>query len=600
MENNLDKHIDDKLKAAFDAVQKTAPAHLWENISQQLNENALSDNDLDEKVQDSFVNQLPRIAPAFLWDKIAADLDKDSPSDEVLDKKIQEGFLNQPLKKAPAFLWENISENLPSSEPVSDEVLDKKIQESFDKQPIAKAPNSIWNNINRQLNIDKTWNKINQDLDKQPVVSDWRKKMLQFMAAAAMLLLFAKTCEDPNKPAFNTVSNHHHLVENENENSTTIYEYHNSNLVKIENSNGDENQRNTDSENISTIIKEENKNSSNNTANTRKNTVNSTKKASKENVVSNQTNHKFVPLAKNSNKASNNDAKLDLAFQQDSKNTFENNQDNLLNNSFLSNNPLSENIENNAKEPVTNPINWGVLDLLKLGQIPTNNYTEPIQLLDEVKLENKNKKNLIANKLEVGAYVVVNSTMLINNDTREGFDKNSLVQNYFGLAANYGVWASYRILPKASLVAEFAINADNQQAYGVYDQGTFYIKEWVMKYNRISLAYKQDLWSTKSDKMLNTKFVAQAGLYLGFLREAKLFYNGDLYYDATGEHHLLDFGFKLALGQEISIDRFVIGYGIRSDIGVLNIFKGNAKITADDNPTNIIHLGGYLTLGYKF
>ena len=277
-------------------------------------------------------------------------------------------------------------------------------------------------------------------------------------------------------------------------------------------------------------------------------------------------------------------------------------------NTEVSNDITNGSVETTSQEEastqgqVRKKLNPVLLDALVLNILMVTNTVEPIQLLEEIQLEKKKKtsKNLIEGKLEAGAFVVVNSTMLLNNETREGFDQNSLTTNHFGLAANYGLWVSYRILPKGALVAEFSINADNRQAYGVYQKGVFYIKEWVMKYNRFSLAYKHDLWQTNSDKLINTKVVAQVGVYMGMMREAKLFYDGVLFFDKQSDYHQFDFGFKVALGQEILIDKFVLGYGIRSDIGAANIFKGNNQLNSKEDQTNIIHIGGYVLLGYRF
>ena len=222
---------------------------------------------------------------------------------------------------------------------------------------------------------------------------------------------------------------------------------------------------------------------------------------------------------------------------------------------------------------------------------------EPIQLLVVPVLSNVQP---IVGRFQAGAFIVLNATMLLNNDTRSGFDEGSLVQNYYGMAANYGVWLSCRLHQKGALVAEFSVNADNRQAYGVYERGNYYLKEWVMKYNRFSLAYQHDFFVSKAHKKIPHKLVGQLGLYAGFLREAKLFYDGDLKFNGLEEHHRFDFGFKMALGQEIYLDRFVLGYGLRSDFGIVNIFKGNTSLNSNENNTNIIHLGGYLRIGYRF
>jgi hypothetical protein len=627
MKNNLDQHIDTKLKTSFDAIQKKAPAHLWEQISEEMNVEDAMNTSLDEKVQTAHLEAPIQTAPASIWSKIDDALEEITPIDTIIDKKVKDGFLAN-SKAAPVFLWGAISDEL-NTPPVSvDAILDDKLKEGFLTEEIKKTPNKVWYAVSRQLNIDKTWGRISKVLDKEPVVSDWSGRILRFFAAAALLLLLLKTCTHepytiPNSDLVHQVNNSTKEINKSPiaalENST------NSSLKKQE----DETPTSTLENDINSSLPKEKNSKQNNSP-------------SKSPEARNSTNSKF-PTTNNKNligdvptfmpKPSSERKRIETAKGGASiispiieDNTTTNSKeepviiaavvpnesksgsgtsivDTEVNNDII-NGSVETTIQDKNKTPseIRKELNPVLLDALALNLLTVTNTVEPIQLLEEIELEKQKKasKNLIEGKLEAGAFAVVNSTMLLNNETREGFDQNSLITNHFGLAANYGLWVSYRILPKGALVAEFSINADNRQAYGTYEKGVFYIKEWVMKYNRFSLAYKHDLWQTNSDKLINTKVVAQAGVYMGMLREAKLFYDGVLFFDKQSDYHQFDFGFKVALGQEILIDKFVLGYGIRSDIGAANIFKGNNQLNSKEDQTNIIHLGGYVLFGYRF
>ena len=210
----------------------------------------------------------------------------------------------------------------------------------------------------------------------------------------------------------------------------------------------------------------------------------------------------------------------------------------------------------------------------------------------------KRKPWLFKNRLALGVFTTVNSTVLLNNETRQSLDYNSLTINYFGLAANYGLWGRYRFHKKGAIVAEYSLNADHRQAYGIYQKGRFVIKEYVFNYNRISLAYQLDLW--QHQQHANHKITAQLGAYVGVRTGFQLYYNKILVNDKLGDYHQYDAGLKLALGHEFVIDHLVIGYGVRSDIGLTNVFKGNKQLNAQQDRTNLIHLGGYIQLGYQF
>jgi hypothetical protein len=606
MKNKLDQHIDDKLKTSFDSFQKEAPEHLWEQVSEGMNAEDALNTSLDEKVQVGHLNIPAQKAPASIWKSIENGLDEISPIDTALDAKIKDGFLSD-SKAAPAFLWGAISNELSTPPATADTILDDKLKEGFLAQETKKTPNKVWYVVSRQLNIDKTWERISKVLDKEPIVSDWSGRMLRFLAGAALLLLLLKTCTHEPYTLLNP-----NLVQQVNNNKTSI--------SKPENGVDTESQKQEP-------LKEQNSNS-----NSLESLNSNTSEAKNKNLIGvlptsrpKQSSKKgkveitkgkpsiIVPLVDgdiiyNNNTAISKEKPTIIAAAVPTESENKNGSIAPVVDSDINNETIKESIEtsiqdkNKTPKEVKEAPNLALLDALALNPLTITNTIEPIQLLEEIVLEKKKKseENLIEGKLEAGAFLVVNSTMLLNNETRAGFDQNSLTTNYFGLAANYGLWASYRILPRGALVAEFSINADNRQAYGTYEKGVFYIKEWVMKYNRFSLAYKHDLWQTGSDKLLNTKVVAQVGVYMGMLREAKLFYDGVLFFDKQSDYHQFDFGFKVALGQEILIDKFVLGYGIRSDIGAANIFKGNNQLNGKENQTNIIHLGGYVLFGYRF
>jgi len=583
MKDNIDKHIDKKIKDSFEQLQKKAPSHLWDKISTGLEEQEALDEQLDQKVKKGFEQQ-KAVLPVGLWDSIADGLE----TEEVLD-----------------------------------ETIDQKVKEGFEQQTVHKAPASVWRNVRRQLNIDKTWTKVQQELDVRPVVTDWRKRMLQFVSAAAVLLLFLRTCDLDTFQPQPTVHTNDFPPQTITSPHSTQKETHlaktNSKAASTDNSSAThKTQEKKQAGNMATANISSTNNSRNN-AHTPDETATANQQMAEneiivvDNVVASNNEDENKPIALSNEAAT---TPLVATKQQGITNVEKNNKKNTsvpTNAKKASSNDRKEaksQGHRNEEDAATKEISTNSyfanqqLQPILIPSIENNlldnqlQKPETIRLIDEPILKNE-KKNPIAGRLQAGAFVVVNSTMLLNEETREGFSAPDKVKNYFGLAFNYGLWAAYRIGRRHSVVAEFSFNADNKQSYGIWDNGRFFIKEWVMKYNRFSLAYKHDLFMTKG-KALDTRINAQLGVYLGFLRQAKLYYDGDLFYDAIDEHRRLDVGFKIAIGQELDFGKFVVGYGLRSDIGVSNIFKGNTTVTAQENKTNVIHLGGYMTIGYKF
>lgn len=608
MKSNLDQHIDAKIKTSFDAYQKQAPTDLWGRIVGKMDLEEAVDKSLDEKVHAAHSEIPIQKAPLGIWQKVEKNLDETPSIDAVLDEKIKDGFLSNTKNIAPAFLWGAISDGLSSSATSIDEVLDNKLKQGFLSQESKKTPNRVWYAVSRQLNIDKTWERISKVLDKEPIVSDWSGRMLAFLASAVLLLLLLKTCthEPYTIPSTDFVQQ----LQNKESNDQVLMP-----LVTKKDP------TNTPSDVSKPVIAPLSKKPNNRLASRNSNNSKDTKTKKKKLIAQFPTqrglhsssnklsSNKQVDVSKkvlavDSKKETSSDNELPIVASEIEKGLLPSHaatSSQPIDSKGTKASPSDANFLKNKEALVAKKqfdIIW--LDRSTINPLAIGHTVEPIRLLDEMKLERKAKKNLVEGKLEAGAFMVVNSTMLLNNETREGFDQNSLTTNYFGLAANYGLWASYQIIPKGALVAEFSINADNRQAYGMYQKGVFYIKEWVMKYNRLSLAYKHAIWQTNSKKLVNTKVVAQAGVYVGVMREAKLFYDGVLFFDKQSDYHQFDVGFKVALGQEVLIDKFVLGYGLRSDIGASNIFKGNSVLNGNEDKTNIIHLGGYVLLGYRF
>ncbi len=552
MNNNpLDNKLDKQLKAGFDAQKQQAPAHLWDKISEEL------------------------------------------AADTSLENKLESLREDTPIVAAPLGLWDTISKDLDMNQ-----LIDDKVADAIETQPLKTAPISIWKGIQRQLNIDATWVKIADELPHAAPKSKWRKRTAQLTAAAVLLLLLRTCTGEPTLPIQNTAT----LAEE----TTTI---------------------NTNSPNDKTItsiaegkkskIKEELESASTKEqqAATKKNTI-----VAKEQATLNNNKTKSIqPLANNRHDKTANTVESSLigASKKENENNSENNskkiqplptsttiaasleQETVDRQANIATDDNSQIIENSNNETIATHKTYNWLDGVALLPLATGTQaTEKAELL-ETDVETSDKKTPLADKLKVGVFVVVNSTTIVNEDTREGWKGSDRIQNNANLAANYGLWASYQFLPKSSLVAEFSINADNRQGYQVTEGGINYDKEWVLKYQRISLAYQHQLWQAKGRQVVNT-ITAQGGLYVGFLRQAKLFYDGELFFDALQEHRQFDVGFKLAIGQELQFGNMLIGYGLRSDIGAANVFRGNNMVLPQENKTSLLHLGGYITVGYKF
>ncbi len=497
--------------------------------------------------------------------------------DKHIDDKLKKSA-EQQTAKAPAFLWSSIAANI-DGESELDTLLDQKIKHSDSEIKPQKAPEKIWLVIQRQLNIDKTWTKIEAKLSHSSSTKIKDIRLLGTIVFAIICLL--RTCSYSPTPSLKPPVK---LANNNNENKANPVNNNEANRAKEAllfsslkymsiASLFDENQG------VKVRLVEQ---------------VNHTKSSligSNSNTKSNQ--NKGLKLKFKSTVSITEKQRLLAAKQIQS--IKKSNQSPLISKASLT----------TTQQQTKISLPTDIKQIMALSAKSKGDYSKlaAISIRDlapKIRAENKLQKQaskavLKASKFKIGVFLVANATMLLNQETKDGFSNRTQIKNKYGFAANYGLWAAYQFLPKSAFVLEYSITAENKQIYDIYYNGRYYTKEWLMKYNRLSLAYQHCLGQQKSSKV-----VFQIGAYVGLLQEAKLFYNGNLYFNAIAEHQTLDFGLKISLGQELEFDSFVLGYGLRSDIGFANIFKGNKTISAQENYTNLLQLGGYVTLGYKF
>jgi hypothetical protein len=551
MDKSINQQLDQKLRESYQQFSVPAPDGIWEQLQTHLPEPSL-EQQLDDKVQASYEAQAAT-APEGVWEQ----LEKNLPAavDEQLDDKIKQGFTEHVAKAAPLAAWSVIAEELNNTAASLDEQLDDKVKQSYQEEQLL-APQKVWAAVNRQLNIDRTWKRISAALDAPVVAFDWKLRSLQGLVLALLLLLWFRTC---NKVPTVIPSAPMAAKTKQEKNPAQII---NKALSLLE---SEKNTKNTPKENV----------------------------LSSTPAPSHKGNQKITTI-----KVSEAQNTPLQQGEPSTAGTIKKPQESNKLNQLQLQQKKSQNQDNQTNQGTRSDYQSSNKTITAIKPIKVREATIPQELTLVQEPNWKKKPWLFKNRLAFGVFTAVNSTVLLNNETRQSFDYNSLTINYFGLAANYGLWGRYQWHKKGAIVAEYSLNADHRQAYGIYQKGQFVIKEYVFNYNRISLAYQLDLW--QDPQHASHKITAQLGGYAGIRRGFQLYYDKVLVNDKLGDYHQYDAGLKVALGHEFIIDHFVIGYGIRSDIGLANVFRGNKQLNAQQNRTNLIHLGGYIQLGYQF
>jgi hypothetical protein len=457
-----------------------------------------------------------------------------------IENKIKETFDGR-NKSAPHDLWNKVSYNLPDLD--SDKNIEEKIKNVFEKSD-QSAPPVVWGNVNKQLNIDKVWDNISKELDKRPVIY-WRN------IASVALFLF--------------------LV------SAVLYRY---NLSVIDNK----------IDQITLSQKQIN------------NDMNL--KIKKDVPVQNYS--KFILNKKNNNtstKYNSANKKQDLNISVGTQADRKMEEKNVKSNSVISieTNALSKTSVSLESDTLQNSHILSPLDLtlIQTSPILINNVDTNIILnsnnnpsFEGLVLPSKQKR------FEFGITYSYNNTWILNSETHQSFDKNSLTKTSFAFAGSYGLVAGYNFSKHNALTTELYINSRSQQQYGEFIEGKYYIHTLQFNYTKLTLLYQLNLNQSAHHKIFS-KYTFRAGLYGSYLKNFKNTYNYAIN-THSDKYTKTDYGFKIAIGQEKTFKRIILGYGFNGEYGFNNNFAGNNQMPATFNITKNALLGVYLNSKYSF
>lgn len=197
----------------------------------------------------------------------------------------------------------------------------------------------------------------------------------------------------------------------------------------------------------------------------------------------------------------------------------------------------------------------------------------------------------------VGVTFSYNNTWIIDQDTKNSFGETSLTSTSKTYAAAYGLIMNYYFRNQNALTSELLINSGLRQEYGLYDEGRYYNKKTELNYYKIALQYQ--LSGAQRSGLISSRYSFKAGMYCGYLKNQFDYYNSVVVIENT-IYKDIDYGIKLGLGSEQEWNNVVIAYGLNTEYGLMNIYKGTDKIPAGFNHTTPLSIGAYLNLMYKF
>ena len=515
-----------------------------------------------------------------------------------LDEKIKSSFESLE-KKAPDMLWSQLSDSLPTSstdtlEPQSvDTHLYSKVRESFSSLH-QKAPQHLWTTINRQLNIDLVWVRLSRELDKAPSVN-W-----QVTRWAAVLLLFMLSFTGGY---YLYIQQHHSEYAGDAGNLMNLSflagkelatEAVQAERIKLAEKRGKPaiSGAKPSEESSAAIGQQENLNS----------LCQSSLEGEQHEVASSGFYYAKSEARRSAQErlAGNEKASASAGFLSSR-------------NSGLAGKPASNSIEDEfAKEP-GGSVGFGQGLALEEGRtassipykianlpMPTPMVKESTFSVQEVELnpliletvaEADKEKEIALGSLSIGPVLAYNNSWLLNNETRNSFDKGSLISRSPTYKQNVGLALHYSFSLKSAIATEFHFISKAGQDYNTFSDGYYRKMGLELGYYKLYLQYQQTFFPHRES--LFAGLTAKAGLYGGLLHRKK----GEI--RSTGSTYSnFDYGVRFALGQEKRLDRLIIGYGFSGERGLTNIFMGSDKMPARFNKTYTLSFGPYLNFRY--
>ncbi len=200
--------------------------------------------------------------------------------------------------------------------------------------------------------------------------------------------------------------------------------------------------------------------------------------------------------------------------------------------------------------------------------------------------------------IEVGLVHSFTNTWIVNNDTKNGFDENSLIQNQSGYTNNFGITGALSLKANSALVTELFVLDKYVQGWDQYSEGKYFNKTLELNYIKLALLYQYKIKQSPY-RTIPSHWTVMAGPYGSILKNYEA--SNDFDHALTlSKFSRTDFGIRVGLGQEKEFKSIVLGYGICLNQGIQNIFMGDSYASRDFNSTRTSAWGSYLNVKYRF
>ncbi len=471
-----------------------------------------------------------------------------------IDDAVRGAFASS-SKKVPSDLWSAIDDNI---SPIP-QAIDASVKASFDSLNHT-VPKEIWGGINKQLNIDTVWSRLNAYLNGRT-----RRRLLWFRWRIAVVLLlliggsatiyyWQQTLDADTKRALSTENN----MFNDEEATQT-------------NADSEQKEYLTESINdtLNQIVKADDlldknlvgQGSEGDGLRRYQSHTQPERKLANESIAShNPVNSRAYHVALDMH---SNEGIVDTERSAQGVGEFTTTVDNQ--------NPHKDNVTLIALTPVPIQI---ILD------------TVPSMSFDMASNETKNAWSY-------GAYASPFYGMLWNNESRKGLVASSLIALKPSVSWSTGANFNYDINRNSFLDFRLGMTQYNQ-VVGNYRSGRYFEKRSRLNLisGEVSYGLNKPLQGN-SDNVLNIS----AGIGIDFLVNGSNTYSDDKRMNEVFYKNINPLT-SLSVGQVKQLDRFELEYGMKSSIGLFNIFAGDKFLPSDFNVTRTFGVGLYTALRF--
>jgi len=395
-----------------------------------------------------------------------------------IDHKIHDSFESFNAESAPGFVWNKIEDQINGHD-----LIDKKVNSSF-SEINDQAPEYIWNNVQDQLDINNVWRRITSLLP----VDKWSLPYAK-IASLALLLLLPFYAINPILENYST--------------SEIIASAKESNSSKDGDHEGNGMNNNFPDQNIIIVGQE-----------TSLSLINAGQKDDTDVLSHDNSLLSQIP----SNLSSESETNYQLYTSSIN-----------INEKYGGNNVTitTERIDSIAKIKLTPSLISLEDSKMEIARTERD---------EDTKNESEERR-----KLSYGLVANYNNTWLLNYETKQGFEDNSLVENKLSFGNSYGLYLNYNLNQKYSVQAQYFFNKTSRQINNIYLQGEYTRKETKFESMTSAVLIRRNF--NLKHKVRPQQYSIGFGAFTDFLKNNTITLNGNVTNKKNTYKHL-DFGIK--------------------------------------------------------